>query len=192
MKQSNKIWLGWFAFAFVVWHTVSIFIYAFPEEYTPAPLKRFVTPYVSPVFEQTWSLFAPCPLYEQHLRIRYYFENDTTGWISPMQHDLEQHRFWRASYHGELALGEFNALHFLRNDMLEMGLSVEEPFPLDSLSTLSTKSSYWILWRFIYGTSEKIFGEAPVMADVECSYKNVKSNRQNVFVLPGFKWMPEK
>lgn len=151
-------------------------------------LKNAVTPYVSPVFEQTWSLFAPCPLMEQHIRIRYYFEDDTSEWVSPMKSDLEMHSFWRVSHHGELALGEYNLLHFVRSDLEDMGMSVMSPFENDSIPAFMGTSGYWMLYRFIYGTSVKIFHKEPLKADAECTYRNVKTDQVNTILIPDFSW----
>ncbi|MBK6527358.1 MAG: hypothetical protein IPG07_18465, partial [Crocinitomicaceae bacterium] len=80
MTKSNKILLGWLAFIFVVVHSTAIFIYAFPEQYISPGLKNTASVYVHPVFEQTWSLFAPAPLNDTKLRVKYYFEDDSTDW----------------------------------------------------------------------------------------------------------------
>jgi hypothetical protein len=189
VTNSNKILLGWLAFIFVVAHSTAIFIYAFPEQYISPALKNAASIYVHPVFEQTWSLFAPAPLNDTKLRVKYYFEEDSTDWVEPMKDVYASHAVYRASYHGDLAVGESNLLYYIANDLIWKGLSPYEPFVSDSAQTFSYTSSYWMTKNFIYGSADFLYDKRPVRALAECSFHNVKTNESGVMILPEFSWI---
>ncbi|MBI3136868.1 MAG: hypothetical protein HYZ14_19490 [Bacteroidetes bacterium] len=188
MQKSNKILLGWLAFVFVAGHSLAIIIYAFPEQMMPASLKQASSVYVAPVFEQTWSLFAPCPLNDTRLRVKYYFENDSTDWIDPMVGVRASHAMFRFTYHSDLAVGESNLLYYTGNDLIWMGMSPYEPFPADSSTSYKNTSSYWMMRSYIYGTADFLFEKRPVRALAECSFHNVKTGESGTLILPSFSW----
>jgi len=186
--KSNKILLGWLAFIFVAGHCLAIFIYAFPENLIPVSFKRVSSHYVSPVFEQTWSLFAPAPIHDDKLRVKYYFGKDSIDWFEPMAEIHQQHALYRCSYHGDLALGESNLLYYTGNDLVWMGLSMYEPIPEDSAAAFRNTSSYWMMQHFLYGMSDYLFEKYPDSAWAECTFTNVKTGESGQVVLPFFQW----
>jgi len=188
VKKINKIYLGWLAFAFVVTHFTMIFIYAFPTEYIPERLKNVASVYVYPVFEQSWSLFAPCPIIDSHLRVKYYFDSDSTGWINPIAHAEAVHSKLRFTHHGELVLGESNLLFWVAGDLNGMGIPLHEPFPVDSSGSFKNTSSYWMMSRYLYGNADYLFGRRPEAAYAECTFQNVVTGDSGVMVLPEFNW----
>jgi len=191
MSQNRKKLIGWMAFLFLSWHCLSIFIFAFPYQFTPPVLKTAVTWYVSPIFEQTWSLFAPCPLQEGKIEVKYYFEDDSTDWINPLESELEMHSKLRFTHHGEFAIGYSNMLFYVANDLAVKGISVYEPFPSDSASAYRTTSSYWLMRQYIYGISDYTYGKYPLRARVKCHYHDVKTEEKGMLLLPEFNWKEE-
>lgn len=191
MSQNRKKLIGWMAFLFLSWHCLSIFIFAFPYQFTPPVLKTAVTWYVSPIFEQTWSLFAPCPLQDGKIEVKYYFVDDSTDWINPLESELEMHSKLRFTHHGEFAIGYSNMLFYVANDLAVKGISVYEPFPVDSASAYRTTSSYWLMRQFIYGISDYAYGKYPLRARVKCHYHDVKTEEKGMLLLPEFNWTEE-
>ncbi|MCB9223121.1 MAG: hypothetical protein H6582_03005 [Crocinitomicaceae bacterium] len=111
--------LGWFGLFFVVFHTAMIVFYAAPEGYLPKKLVHLSSLYSEPIFEQKWSMFAPCPIWGHHIEIKYEFEDgDTTDWISPTEDAVSKHMIYRGTYHGDLAVAEYNTLHWLNGIFL--------------------------------------------------------------------------
>lgn len=191
MTKSNKILLGWLAFVFVTGHSLAICIYAFPEGYISPRIKNLASIYVHPVFEQTWSLFAPCPIHDTKLRVKYYFEDDSTDWIEPMASAYENHAIYRFSHHGELAVGESNLLFFIASDLAWKGISLYEPFPVDSSTVFTYTTSYWQTKSFIHASADYLFDKTPVRALAECTFRNVKTGESGTMVLPEFSWDKE-
>ena len=188
VSHQNKIRIGWCAFLFVLFHTVTIIVYAFPAGYIPRSLQSASAHYVQPVFEQTWSLFAPCPVNDGKIEVKYYFEDDSTDWINPLKEQLEIHSRLRFTHHGELAIGYSNLLFYVANDLQVKGLSIYEPFPPDSTAAYRTTSSYWLMRQFIYGISDFTYGKYPVRALAKCHYRNVKTKEEGTLLLPEFNW----
>ena len=188
MSTANKIRIGWVAFTFVVAHFAMIVIYAFPAQYMPESLKSVSQGYVYPVFEQSWSLFAPCPLVDGHLRVKYYFENDSTDWINPIAEAEKVHSMFRITYHADLILGESNVWFWVVGDLQDMGLSPYESFPADSTDAFKYTASYWRLLYYLKGNADYLYDEQPVRAFVECSFENVSTGEKGVMILPEFNW----
>lgn len=188
MSTINKIRLGWVAFTFVVMHFVMIIIYAFPAPYMPEGLRTISSAYVYPVFEQSWSLFAPCPLVDNHLRVKYYFENDSTDWINPIANAEKMHAILRFTHHGDLALGQSNLLFWLAGDLQEMGLSPYQSFPEDSSAAFKYTASYWRMLYYLKGNANYLYDKEPISAYAECSFENVMTGEKGVIILPEFIW----
>lgn len=105
-----------------------------------------------------------------------------------MQDAYASHAIYRASYHGDLAVGESNLLYYIGSDLEWKGISLYEPFPIDSASSYKLTSSYWMTRNFIYGSADYIFDKYPLKAVAECSFRNVKTNESGVMILPAFSW----
>lgn len=188
VSHQNKIRIGWCAFLFVLFHTVTIIVYAFPTGYIPRSLQSASAHYVQPVFEQTWSLFAPAPILNSDLKIKYYFGSDSTGWVDPMQTAEEKHAALRVTHHAELALGESNLLHFISLDLNYLGISLYDDFPQDSTNAFQSTSAWWSAGKFIYGTAEMQYQKRPDSALMHCYYHNVKTDEKGSLILPKFIW----
>jgi hypothetical protein len=188
VTERNKIRWGWLAFAVVVVHFSMIFIYAFPHQYVPAAAKTAANGYVYPFFEQTWNLFAPCPLINHQLSIRCLYEDDSTGWIDVYKEDQELHNVLRFTYHGDRVLGESNLLFWLEGDMQYLGLSLYEPIPADSAPALKNTMGYIRLATFVRGYSLLNFDKEPLAAEVRCFFENVETRESATIVLPKIEW----
>ena len=188
MTPSNKIRLGWFAFAFVAAHFIMIFLYAMPFGYVPGPLKNVAANYVHPFFEQTWNLFAPAPVLNQEMKIRYFFGADSTDWINIYQDEAELHNILRFTHHGDLVLAESNLLYYVSTDLQYMGISLYQPFPADSADAYKYRGSYEMTRTFIYGNAVRDFNKVPAAADVQCIFENVKTGEAGIIQLPRFEW----
>lgn len=189
MTESNKIAWGWTAAIFVVFHCSMIFIYAFPQRLVPLSVKNLSSYYVYPVFEQTWSLFAPCPTLNSDVEVNYFFEGDSTGFIDPLKEDRRKHAMFRFTHHGDLALGESNLLFFVASDVTYMSGDLFNGFPADSASVYYKYTSCWQMEKFVYGTSYYLYSKRPDSAYVKCAYQSVKTLEEVSFHLPTYRFV---
>jgi hypothetical protein len=169
-------------------HFSMIFIYAFPQQYVPAPAKTVANGYVYPFFEQTWNLFAPCPLISHQLSVRYFYEDDSTDWIDVYKADQELHEALRFTYHGDRVLGESNLLFWLEGDMQYLGLSLYEPIPADSAMALRNTMGYIRLASFTRGYARLNLDREPIAAETRCFFENVETGESAVVLLPKMEW----
>lgn len=188
MNSKNKKKLGWLAFIFVIFHSLSLFIYAFPQSLISSRAHEIVEPYVYPMFQQKWSMFAPCPLITSSLEMKIHYENDSIDWFSPASEAGIWHSYLRVTHHAELALLEANILHWIYVDVKDLNLMLNEPIPDHVIPLFYEGHSYNLLRRYIYGNSLKIKGKEPSYAEVRCSFYNVKEERGGDIYLPMFKW----
>ena len=180
------------AFLFVVFHTLLICIYAAPAGIVPKEIKDISTAYAYPVFDQHWSMFAPCPITDHEIEIRYEFEDgDTTGWVFPNEEVKEYHKWLRGSHHGELMLAEYNLLFWVLTDKYELDLSLNEKIEGENREKFFKGYSYNMAKSYAYGTSEYLFDRAPVFAEMKCHFLDVTTNEQGWLILPEFRWEKE-
>ena len=189
MKEVNKIRLGWIAFCFVSFHFVCIFIYALPEGVIPNGLKSFSYGYVSPVFEQKWALFVPCPIVNQNLEIKYFFDDDSTDWVDVNADAKKKHSFWRLTYHGDIALGESNLLYWVAGDFEIMNISLYQDIPIDSASSFKNYYSYYLVKNYAMSNAISLYDKKPDSAYVKCNFHNVKTDERGSSILPKFSWI---
>lgn len=188
MKPKNKILAGWIAFLFVLFHLSAIFIYAAPASYMPAPAKRFVNPYVTPLFEQTWSMFAPCPVVGGKMHVQLIYEDETTDWIEPTANDRRWHKYLRVTHHADLALLESNILYWVDYDVRDLGISYTDHVPEDLRALLKQGYSYLMLRRYVYRFGYIYKGEYPIAASVIMDVNNAESGVEGSVRFPEFKF----
>jgi len=177
------------AFAFVVFHTTLICIYAMPKGVLPKGLVKLSSYYTYPVFDQQWSMFAPCPLFDHHVEIKYTFEDGSvTDWISPTKDAISKHMFLRASHHGDLAVAEYNLLYWINTDLMNLDIQGLEYVPEDKLDEFRFGLGYSLAENYAYGNAVYLFDQQPLEAEIRCDYKNVKTNRKFSFYLPKLIW----
>lgn len=188
MTVRNKIIAGWIAFLFVIFHCTSIFIYASPSNRLVPALKSFVTPYVEPLFEQQWSMFAPCPVMDGGISMKFYTKDDSTDWIRPAKDAIFWHRWTRITHDGEIALLESNLIHWVNADVIDLNLSLNDPMPDDKIKFFKEGYSYVLLMRYAYGTAKNIGIDRPLSCQMKCDLENVETGEKGMIDIPEFKW----
>lgn len=184
MTARNKIIAGWLAFLFVVFHCSFIFIYAFPSNRISPSLKKLVTPYVEPMFEQQWSMFAPCPVLNGGISMKFISKSDTTDWLRPAEQAVFWHRWLRITHHAEIALLESNLIYWISADITDLNLSLNEPIPEDKVRFFKDGYSYNLLARYALGISrnEKIDDVQSCL--MKCDLENVETGEMGELLIP--------
>ena len=57
---------------------------------------------LKPLFEQQWAMFAPCPVMNGGIYMKFYTETDTTDWLRPAEDAIFWHRWFRITHLGEI------------------------------------------------------------------------------------------
>ena len=182
----NKIWIGWAAFLFVIIHFSFIVIYAMPTKISNPQLKAVSTPYVEPVFTQTWGMFAPCPVVNPTIQIKFYFENDSTGWVNPIEDAVNKHSYLRGSHHGELVLSASNLYYWLSVDMDMLGIEIGDDFPKNRMSEYYDGYSYYKIQNFIKGNGLYLYNKEVKSAIIRFYLEDVVTENEGMIELPKF------
>ena len=172
---------------FVVFHSISLFVYAAPTSIAPQGIKKVLTPYVYPLFDQSWSLFAPCPTINGKLKINIQYENGETGWFYPNEEAVEMHRIFRGTHHGEIALLELNLIYWVMIDKVDFNLKYDEIISYPTSNLLKDGHAYILLRRFAYGVA-KNEGLNPISADIICEINEVDTGMSGEIRYPSFNW----
>lgn len=188
MNDANKIRIGWIAFCFVLLHFAFIVVYALPEGWLSSNFKSISVAYVSPVFEQKWNLFVPCPIVDQNLEIKYFFQNDSTDWLDVNADAKKLHSYFRLTHHGELTLGESNLMCWINSDFEMMNISLYHDFPIDSSSSFKQYNSYYLVKNYVAANANFMFEKKLDSAFVRCHFYNVKTGENGASILPKFSW----
>ncbi|WP_027419308.1 DUF5819 family protein [Crocinitomix catalasitica] len=185
MNPKNKIHKGWLALFFVIFHFVCIIIYAFPPNIIPEKVQGMAAHYVSPVFDQKWNMFAPAPVIQSTIEVKYYFKNgDSSIWIRPALNALKRHMETRFTFYGELALAESNMAYWVQVDIDYLDLIDTETMNPEQWSDFRKGYSYRKLQNYVKGYS-RINGITGVQAYVvRYDYLNVKTGKKGVLYLP--------
>lgn len=185
-KENQKIGMGWLAFGFVLVHFSFIVIYALPARISNPQLKSFATPYVEPIFTQTWGMFAPCPVVNSALEIKFYFENDSTDWVNPLADASEKHSYLRGSYHGELVLAASNLYYWLSIDLASLDISIGDHFPEERMSEFYSGFSYYKIRNYISGNAWYLYDCEVDSALIRFYLEDVVTGNDGVIELPKF------
>lgn len=187
MKTSKyKIWGGWLAFTFVLLHFGFIIVYALPDQFSNPKLKTFTTPYVEPVFSQTWGMFAPCPTINSSVELKYYFKDDSTDWIDPNAGARAGHAMWRGSHHGELMLAESNLMYWIELDLKGVGVEIGGDFSVGQTQEYYKGYSYFQVENYLLGNAYYLLGKKPTSARIRVYMEDVISGKSGVTELPKF------
>ena len=176
--------MGWLAFLFVIVHFSLICVYALPSAFSNPKLKAIATPYVTPIFTQTWGMFAPCPTVNSTIEIKFFFENDSTGWVNPIAEAERQHAFYRATYHGELVLSAANLYYWFSLDMDEMGMTIGDEFPAGRMDEFYGGNSYFKIRNFIRGNGWYLYNSEVVSALIQFKLEDVITGEKGILTLP--------
>ncbi|MGV6862659.1 MAG: hypothetical protein ACWA41_12880 [Putridiphycobacter sp.] len=185
--NQKKIWAGYLALIFVIFHFSAIFISTLPENYSPKPVYAFSHQYVSPLFNQQWSMFAPCPLTEHTLRFKLYFDKDSSGMQQPSTDYLKYHAWFRFSHHGDLAVGEYNLMYWIMEDIKKLGWEPNQIVNEKEQQAFEKTMGYFLLKNYLTGYALNTFNQKPKKADVYLDYYNVKTKEMRTYTLYGLK-----
>ncbi len=187
IETKKKIQHGWIAFTFILFHFTLIVISILSDDQTVNPVSRFSKEYVNPFFYQKWSMFAPCPLLENRFEFKLYFENDSTDWIDPSINTLEKHSKYRASYHGNIAVGEYNLLFWVKMDLDQLNIPANQPLDISHFPDFKKTRARFLLKNYLKGYSHSQFNEKLVRADVNIRYYNVKYDSTTNYFINNFR-----
>jgi hypothetical protein len=188
VNQKNKIIAGWIAFFFVIFHITALFIFASPPGFGLKAGKKIVSPYVVPLFEQTWSMFAPCPVVTGKLKIKIQYEDHETDWFYSIDNSRKWHSYLRGSHHGDLVILESNLVSWLKVDLNDFNLGLDGSVPRHLTSTFKEGHAYYLVRRYVYGWSKKLSDKKVTKAFVKVEMENVKTGEKGVFEMPEYQW----
>lgn len=187
MENKKKIWLGWLAFSFVIFHFGTIFITTFPENYTSPIAQKLSNYYVTPLFSQTWNMFTPCPLTQNTLKFKLYFDDDTTQLIVPSTDYFKYHSIFRFTHHGDLAVGESNLLFWIQLDLDELNIEPNRKLLHNQKDAFYKTRGYFLLKNYLSGYATNLRQQQPKSADVYLEYYNVVEQKLNTYTFLNLK-----
>ena len=184
-KKENR--LGWIAFFVLTIHFGLILFSIFPQTSATAKISSISEQYASPLFKQKWSMFAPCPIFENRFKVKLYFNNDTTDWLDPIDHILTKHQQYRFTYHGNIAVGYYNMLFWFKTELDQLQIPSEELLIFSDLPSLRNSLGNRLLNNYVNGYISENFDESPLKVDLDISYKNVISEKVNHFYFTDYR-----
>jgi len=188
IENKNLLRFGWLAFFFVLVHFILILFSILPQQNSLKQVSNFSKHYVRPFFIQRWSMFAPCPVFENRFKVKYYFKDDTTSWIDPSLPILEKHQKYRVTYHGNIAVGQYNMLYWLKMDLDTIDLPINKPFNFQDYPVLKSKRGCRLLHNYVKGYARHNYSQKPLKTDIIIDYKNVKDSTLSTrYLLNNFK-----
>ncbi|MCB9223573.1 MAG: DUF5819 family protein [Crocinitomicaceae bacterium] len=153
----------------------------------PDSAKMTVSPYLEPLFTQRWSMFYPCPVAEGKFKMKFYFEDDTTGWVYPTKEDYKWYKILRFSHHGELTLLESNMAFYVIRDIHDLGWEIGE-LKTQNIEDFRQKGSYRMVKNYAKAIAVKRKGEDPIRVDVICELHEVINDTRGELVFPPYTW----
>ncbi len=187
LENRNKKWLGRGAFLFVIFHFVTLLITIFPTSFTSEKAQRISNYYVSPLFSQSWSMFAPCPLTDNYLEYKLYFDGDSTELIKPSETNFKFHSVLRLTHHGDLAVGEYNLLYWIKLELDQLRIKPNQTLNDDELQKFKQSDGSFYLKNYLNGASLNTIGEKADSSTFILNYYNVKTNETNSYTLKHIK-----
>ncbi|MFK8037646.1 MAG: DUF5819 family protein [Crocinitomicaceae bacterium] len=166
---------GWLAFIVLTCHFILVLFSIIPETITSKQIHNLSKHYTDPVFKQKWAMFAPCPTLENRLKVKYYFENDSTDWIDPISNILTTHQTYRLTYHGNIAVGYYNMLYWLKRDLDHLNIETDRIITFTRLSKLRNSLGNRLLHNYVYGYANENFNQMPSNIKLNISYRNIIS-----------------
>jgi hypothetical protein len=187
IENNNKKWLGRGAFLFVVFHFVTILITIFPESYTSPMAQEVSNYYVKPIFTQSWGMFAPCPLTDNNLEYKLYYNGDSTDVIKPSISNFKYHSIFRFTHHGDLIVGEYNLLFWIKKDFDKLNVTPNHILTRDEVKEFKKLSGSFYLKNYLKGASLNQLGAKADSATVYFNFYDVKSDIKTVYTLKNLK-----
>lgn len=168
--------LGWFAFAIIFFHFLFVILSIIPSNITSKKISDFSNAYTDPIFDQKWAMFAPCPVFENRITIKYHFDTGPTNWIDPIEEILPIHQKYRLTYHGNIAVGYYNMLYWFKVDLDRLNIPAGEKLDFDLQKNLRNSLGNRLLNNYVRGYAKEAFNAKPLSAEINISYRNVVSN----------------
>lgn len=165
--------LGWLAFVIITCHFVLIILSIAPESIISKNVSLFSKQYTDPVFKQKWAMFAPCPILENRMKVKYHFEHDSTDWLDPIENILMTHKTFRFTYHGNIAVGYYNMLYWFKRDLDRLNIKTNDHLSFQKLSNLRNSLGNRLLHNYIFGYANENFDDRPTKIELNISYKDI-------------------
>lgn len=106
---------------FLIVHTSFTLLYVLPQNISPPLLKEKSKIYMAPLFDQSWSLFAPVPEVNKKVYVSYLKSNaQWSGWEDPFAGYLYAHQSNRLSANAKIVFSLSNTLHYLYNENADL------------------------------------------------------------------------
>ncbi len=185
IENKKKIKYGWLAFLFVIIHFVFILISIFPKSFTTPNLHFISNQYVQPFFVQRWAMFAPCPTFENRIKLKFYFQNDSSNWIDPSEELLNIHQKFRLTHHGNLAVGQYNMLFWLKCDLDTLPIPINQTVDFQTYPVLKKKRGPYLLKNYVNGLAKTKFNKKPISTSIQIDYNHVynpNESKQYLFI----------
>lgn len=180
------------ALLFISIHFGFIFMYAAPPKVTNKSVQSVVSGYVLPVFQQTWNLFAPCPIINSYTEVAFQFdEKKRTDWIRVGEDALNKHALTKVLHFGELVLIESNLMHDVNYGLHELGVGDTAAITITQ-ADFPNYNPYGFMGnrirRYLRGYSQALYGEVATVGFFRCWRKNVKTLEEGVIEFEPFKF----
>ncbi|MFK8044184.1 MAG: DUF5819 family protein [Crocinitomicaceae bacterium] len=172
-KKNNR--LGWIAFSVLLIHFSLVIFSIVPESETTSKINHLAESYVDPVFKQKWAMFAPCPILENRLKIKYYFGNDSTHWIDPIENALSNHQRYRFTHHGNIAVGYYNMLYWFKIELDKLKTKPAKWLIFSEQTKLRNSLGNRLLNNYVKGYANENFDENPTKTSLDISYRNLET-----------------
>lgn len=187
IEYQKKNWIGYIALFFIIFHFSTILITTFPKTYSPKIFYTLANHYVTPLFNQKWSMFAPCPLTAHQLQFKLYFKDTVTKTITPSNTYLKFHSKLRFTHHGDLATGEYNLMYWIKLDLDELNIEPNKTILESKKQAFYKTRGYYLLKNYLSGYALNYYKIYPIKADVILNYTNVKTHIQNSYIFKNLK-----
>jgi hypothetical protein len=178
---------GWLAFSILIIHFGLIIFSIVPASAYTKSISAISKSYTEPLFNQRWSMFAPCPTFENRIKIRYFFPEDSTHWIDPIERILPIHQKYRFTHHGNIAVGYYNMLFWLKIDLERLSIDKEIQHNFSDVSDLRNSLGNRLLHNYVFGFANDEFHQKPEHAEIMVLYRNVTNNQVEKYLFSNYK-----
>jgi hypothetical protein len=98
---------------FFLFHIFCTLFYTLPDNFVPQSAYEYSKKYMTPLFDQGWSLFAPVPEVNKKVYVRYCNKDNWSEWQEPFDPYLQAYQKNRISVSGKIVLAMNSTLHYL-------------------------------------------------------------------------------
>jgi len=183
LENSHKKKLGWIAFLFVIFHFGTIIITILPDTYTNSKIKKVSNYYVTPLFSQSWAMFVPCPLTDNNISYQFFYKGKATDLIKPSINNFNYHSKFRFTHHGDLAVGEYNMLYWIKLDLDKLNIKPNRTLNTEEINKFKKTNGYFYLRQYLKGSYLNSFNSKPDSILVNLNYFDVVNDIQNVYTI---------